>query len=41
VTPTDPSDPRILYKPSDFDFALRPGSAAEDAGVRLNTTYIL
>jgi hypothetical protein len=35
VTPPDPSDPRILYKPSDFDFQLRPGSIAVDAGVRL------
>lgn len=35
VTPPDPSDPRILYKPDDFDFRLRPGSVAVDAGVRL------
>jgi len=28
-------DPRTLYKPTDFDFQLRPGSAAVDAGVRL------
>ena len=28
-------DPRTLYKPADFDFSLRPGSAAADAGVRL------
>jgi len=28
-------DPRALYKPSDFDFQLRPGSAAVDAGVVL------
>ncbi len=28
-------DPRTLYKPADFDFTLRPGSAAVDAGVRL------
>jgi hypothetical protein len=34
VTPAGP-DPRTLYKPSDFDFALRPGSAAIDAGLRL------
>ena len=34
VTPPGP-DPRTLYKPSDFDFTLRPGSAAVDAGVRL------
>ena len=31
----DPSDPRKLYKPDDFDFRLRPDSAAVDAGVRL------
>jgi hypothetical protein len=29
------ADPRTLYKPADFDFALRPGAAAVDAGVRL------
>lgn len=29
------SDPRTLYKPSDFDFQLRPGSSPVDAGVRL------
>jgi hypothetical protein len=28
-------DPRTLYKPADFDFTLRQGSAAVDAGVRL------
>ena len=28
-------DPRTLYKPADFNFQLRPGSAAVDAGVRL------
>jgi hypothetical protein len=28
-------DPRTLYKPADFDFQLRPGSAAVDAGVVL------
>jgi hypothetical protein len=33
VTPPG-ADPRTLYKPSDFDFQLRPGSAAVDAGVR-------
>ena len=35
VTPPDPNDPRKLYKPADFDFQLRPGSVAVDAGVRL------
>jgi len=35
VTGPDPSDPRKLYKPDDFDFRLRPDSAAVDAGVRL------
>jgi hypothetical protein len=34
VTPTGP-DPRTLYRPADFDFQLRSGSAAVDAGVRL------
>ena len=29
------ADPRMLYKPENFDFQLRPGSAAVDAGVRL------
>ena len=29
-------DPRTLYKPSDFDFQLRAGSVAVDAGVRLS-----
>jgi hypothetical protein len=29
-------DPRTLYKPADFDFQLRAGSAAVDAGVRIN-----
>jgi hypothetical protein len=31
----DLSDPRKLYRPDDFDFRLRPDSAAVDAGVRL------
>ncbi len=35
VTPPDPQDPRKLYHTADFDFRLRPGSAAVDAGVRL------
>ncbi len=35
VAAPDPSDPRQLYKPDDFDFRLRPDSAAVDAGVRL------
>jgi hypothetical protein len=34
VSPTGP-DPRTLYKPADFDFQLRAGSVAVDAGVRL------
>jgi Right handed beta helix region len=34
VSPPGP-DPRTLYKPSDFDFQLRAGSVAVDAGVRL------
>jgi hypothetical protein len=34
VTPPGP-DPRTLYQPADFDFQLRPGSVAVDAGVRL------
>lgn len=34
VTPPGP-DPQTLYKPADFDFRLRPGSVAVDAGVRL------
>ena len=34
VTPPGP-DPRTLYQPSDFDFQLRPGSIAVDAGVRI------
>ena len=34
VTPPG-SDPRTLYKASDLDFTLRPGSAAVDKGVRL------
>ncbi|MCU1339558.1 MAG: hypothetical protein JWO19_5139 [Bryobacterales bacterium] len=34
VSPTGP-DSKTLYKPEDFDFQLRPGSAGVDAGVRL------
>src|SRR5215470_14565585 len=34
VSPPGP-DPRTLYKPTDFDFQLRAGSAAVDSGVRL------
>jgi len=34
VVPPGP-DPRTLYKPADFDFQLRPGSVAIDAGVRM------
>jgi hypothetical protein len=29
------ADPRTLYKPENFDFQLRPGSAPVDAGLRL------
>jgi hypothetical protein len=35
VTPPDPNDPRILYQPADFNFELRSGSVAVDAGARL------
>ncbi|HEU4620551.1 MAG TPA: hypothetical protein VFV10_21140 [Gammaproteobacteria bacterium] len=35
VTPPDMRDPRRLYEPATFDFALRPGSAAVDAGTVL------
>ena len=34
VSPPGP-DPRTLYKPADFDFRLRAGSKAVDAGIRL------
>jgi hypothetical protein len=34
VSPPAP-DPRTLYKPADFDFQLRSGSVAVDAGVRI------
>jgi hypothetical protein len=34
VSPPGP-DPRTLYKPADFDFQLRLGAVAVDAGVRL------
>jgi hypothetical protein len=33
----DESDPQRLYNPEDFDFRLRPGSAAVDAGVLIPT----
>ncbi len=33
----DRSDPQRLYRPDDFDFRLRPGSAAIDQGVPLPT----
>ena len=35
VSPPDPADPTKLYNPSDFDFRLRSGSAAVDAGIPL------
>ena len=37
VSIPDKSDPQHLYIPEDFDFRLRPGSAAIDAGVELPT----
>jgi hypothetical protein len=33
----DKSDPQRLYKPEDFDFSLKPGSKAVDAGMLLPT----
>jgi hypothetical protein len=33
----DKTDPQHLYNPDDFDFRLRPGSAAIDAGIALPT----
>jgi hypothetical protein len=35
VTAPDKSDPRRIYRTADFDFRLRPGSAAVDAGVAI------
>jgi hypothetical protein len=37
VTAPDPADLQRLYRPADFDFRLRPGSAAVDAGTPLAT----
>jgi len=37
VSKPDPSDPQRVYKPEGFDFSLRPGSLAIDAGVILPT----
>jgi hypothetical protein len=37
VAPPDKSDPQRLYNPDDFDFRLKPGSAAIDAGTILPT----
>lgn len=37
VKKPDPNDPQHLYNPEDYDFRLRPGSAAVDAGVVLPT----
>jgi hypothetical protein len=37
VAMPDKSDPQRLYHPEDFDFRLRPGSAAVDAGVVIPT----
>lgn len=35
ASPPDRSDPRRLYRPEEVDLRLRPGSRAEDAGIRL------
>ena len=35
VTPPDMNDPQHVYRPEDFDFRLKPGSAAIDKGVVL------
>jgi hypothetical protein len=35
VSAPDPSNPQTIYKPEAFDFRLRTGSAAVDAGIRL------
>jgi hypothetical protein len=35
VRTPDRSDPQRLYKPDEFDFRLKPGSAAIDAGTRI------
>jgi hypothetical protein len=35
VTPPDPKTPHAVYRASDFDFRLRSGSKAIDAGIRL------
>jgi hypothetical protein len=37
VSKPNPSDPQRVYTPDGFDFGLRPGSAAIDAGVELPT----
>jgi hypothetical protein len=37
VTMPDAADPQRLYRPEDFDFRLKPGSAAVDAGTALPT----
>lgn len=37
VAAPDPADPQRLYNPADFDFRLKPGSAAIDAGTALPT----
>jgi len=33
--PPDPKTPHAVYHAADFDFRLKPGGKAEDAGVRL------
>jgi hypothetical protein len=35
ATPPDQTDPQRLYDPANFDFQLRPGSVAVDAGMEL------
>ncbi len=37
VAAPDPADPQKLYNPADYDFRLKPGSAAIDAGTVLPT----
>ena len=41
VTPPDPSTPHAVYHAAAFDFRLRAGSKAVDAGVRLDNCEFL